>query len=263
MTDSCGRQDGIGSRFFTILNGGTTVAATEVSSRARASSASQGANGQPVSVRRGVDVTWVYPNRSGDRVVPIGQSERVEVQLPVVDNGTYAGYQIVNGARRALPLGSSLDAEKGMFYWQPATGFLGVHDLEFVPDSGAGAVRVRAVVGTAVQAAIDAPQAGVVSSSFAVAGWAIDQAAPSGTGIDTVHVWAYPATGATPIFLGVAIYGDVRPDIGSLFGMQFTAASYSLAVEQLAPGTYDLVVYPHSAVTGDFHGAQVVTVTVP
>ena len=61
-----------------------------------------------------------------------------------------------------------------------------------------------------------------------------------------------------PVFLGVAAYGDARPDIGALFGEQFTRASYSLTVEHLAPGTYDLVVYPHSAVTGDFHAAQVV-----
>jgi hypothetical protein len=194
-----------------------------------------------------------------------------------VDGATYSGYQVVNGERRALPLGSSLDAAQGVFYWQPAPGFLGAHDLEFVvsrlprPVDGVGGtppggddavVRVRAVVGTAVEMAIDTPVAGAVASSFVVAGWAVDLAAGSGTGIDTVHVWAYPATGAAPIFLGVAAYGDARPDIGALFGQQFSGASYSLAVDRLPPGTYDIVVYPHSAVTGDFHGAKVVRVSV-
>jgi len=102
-----------------------------------------------------------------------------------------------------------------------------------------------------------------VSSSFTIAGWAIDEAATTGTGIDTVHVWAYPASGANPIFLGIADYGDARPDIGALFGEQFANASYSLDINDLAPGVYDLVVYPHSAVSGDFHGAQVVRVKVP
>jgi len=123
-----------------------------------------------------------------------------------------------------------------------------------------------------VQAVIDTPSpnrgGGVpflglpVRNAFTIAGWAIDEAAASGTGIDTVHVWAYPVGGTPPIFLGVAEYGDARPDIGALFGVQFTGSSYSLAVEGLAPGSYDIVVYPHSSVTGDFHGAQVVRVTV-
>jgi hypothetical protein len=203
--------------------------------------------------------------------VAIGQSERVEVVLPAAIAASYTGYQIVNGERRALPLGSSLDAVQGIFYWQPAAGFLGAHDLEFV-SSRRDVVRVRAVVGTSVQAVIDTPPPHTgggnpfvglpVASSFVVAGWAIEQAAATGTGIDTVHMWAYPATGAAPIFLGVAAYGDARPDIGALFGDQFTDASFSLTVNNLAPGAYDIVVYPHSAVTGGFHGAQVVRVTV-
>jgi len=78
-----------------------------------------------------------------------------------------------------------------------------------------------------------------------------------------VHVWAYPVTGAPPLFLGVAAYGGARPDIGALFGAQFIGASYRLVVDDLPPGTYDVVVYPHSAVTGDFRGAQVVRVTTP
>src|SRR4029450_10336624 len=44
---------------------------------------------------------------------------------------------------------------------------------------------------------IDVPGMGsTVSSSFAVAGWAVDTGAPSGTGVDAVHVWAFPTSGA-------------------------------------------------------------------
>ena len=230
-----------------------------------------------IVVRRGLETSLVAPNSAGTRVVPIGQGERVDVQLPAIDGATYAGYQVVNGQRRTLPMGSSLDAAQGIFYWQPAAAFLGAYDLEFVAVRGVRGqadhvMRVRAVVGTSVQAVIDTPRSrrggghpflGLpVSSPFTIAGWAIDEAAATGTGIDTVHVWAYPAAGGAPIFLGVAAYGDARPDIGALFGEQFTGASYSLAVDHLPQGTYDLVVYPHSAVAGDFRGAQVVRVTV-
>src|SRR5881392_726039 len=50
-----------------------------------------------------------------------------------------------------------------------------------------------------------------VNVPFIVAGWTIDQIAASGTGMDTVHVWAIPPIGP-PTFLGVAGMGGSRPD---------------------------------------------------
>ena len=93
-------------------------------------------------------------------------------------------------------------------------------------------------------------------------GWAVDVAAPSGTGIDTIHVWAFPASGGAPTFAGVPALGGVRPDVGAFFGSQFTASGYNMLVSGLAPGTYDVVVYAHSSVTNAFAAAQVVRVTV-
>ena len=69
-------------------------------------------------------------------------------------------------------------------------------------------------------------------------------------------------TGADPIFLGVAAYGDTRSDVGKMFGETFAKASYSLTVDGLPPGSYDVVVYPHRAKTNTFEGAQVVRVVV-
>ena len=123
-------------------------------------------------------------------------------------------------------------------------------------------VRVRVVVGTSVLANIDTPAAGIVPSSFLIAGWAIDQAATTGSGIDAVHVWAFPTNGTKAMFLGTAAYGDTRSDIASMFGSQFGPSSFSLWVPSLASGTYDVVVYPYSSVTHDFHGAKVVRVTI-
>jgi hypothetical protein len=265
VVDNCARAEGIGSRFFNVLNGGglagqPTFAKAAVGRQAVIADASL--LDAPVEVRRGIESTLVYPGLAGDRVIAIGQSERVEVKMPHLDGARYTGYQTVNGERRALPLGSSLDAAQGIFYWQPAAGFLGSFQLEFVTAPDGAPVRVRAVVGTSVQAAIDTPQAGATAGAFTIAGWAIDLAATAGTGVDAVHVWAHPVTGASPIFLGAASYGEGRPDIGALFGAQFTGASFSLPVAGLAPGTYDVVVYPHSTVAGDFRGAQVVRVTV-
>ena len=161
--------------------------------------------------------------------------------------------------------GSSLDAAEGIFYWQPAAGFLGIYNLEFslVAQDLSPAVAVRIVVGPSMRMAIDAPAAGAtVEQPFLVAGWALDLAATNGAGIDTVHVWAYPTTGGAPIFLGVAATSDPRPDVAAIYGPQFEGSSYHLVAKPLIPGTYDIVVYPRRAATGAFDGAQGVRVTV-
>jgi len=272
VVDSCGRADGIGSRFFTVQNGGALApgAAQSLAAPALAVAAHAVGNAtdQPIEVRRNAGTASIEPSPSGTRVVAIAPGERVELWLPEA-TAPYAGYQLVNGKRRALPLGSSFDAGGGVFYWQPAAGFLGSYQLEFV---GADTlIRVTAVVGTSVQAVIDTPSQasgggtpflGVpVGQSFTIAGWAVDLAATSGTGVDTVHVWAHPQSGGAPIFLGVAEYGGYRPDIAALYGEQYGRSSYTLVTRPIPKGTYDLVVYPHSAVLGGF-SARVVRVHV-
>ena len=111
---------------------------------------------------------------------------------------------------------------------------------------------------------VDTPQDGSsVSPRFTIAGWALDAGAATGTGVDAVHVWAYPAAGGAPVFAGAGVLGDARPDVGAIFGAQFANAGYHLEVSTLPPGTYTLVVYGHSTVTGAFSVEQHVRVTVP
>jgi hypothetical protein len=80
--------------------------------------------------------------------------------------------------------------------------------------------------------------------------------------VDTVHVWAYPTAGGEPIFLGVAARDGSRADVAATYGVQFENSSYSLIVDRLPPGTYDVVVYPHRAMTATFDGAQAVRIAV-
>jgi hypothetical protein len=109
---------------------------------------------------------------------------------------------------------------------------------------------------------IDAPAAnGVVSASgFHVGGWAVDRGATTGTGVDTLHMWAWPDSGP-PIWAGVASYGAARADLGALMGAQFTNSGFN-AIVTLPPGTYDLVIYSHSTVTGSFNTARSVRIVV-
>ena len=103
---------------------------------------------------------------------------------------------------------------------------------------------------------LPANNARVPSNGFPVAGWAIDAAAVGSTGVDVVHVWAHPTSGATPIFLGAASFSVARPDVGAAFGQTyFTGSGFSLNAT-VAPGTYDLVVYARSTIAGTFNNAQ-------
>ncbi len=111
--------------------------------------------------------------------------------------------------------------------------------------------------------ALDAPcPNAAVQQPFLVAGWAIDRAAAEGTGVDAVHVYAFPAdasgavTGAPPIFLGGAQYGFSRPDVGAVYGSQFTNSGYQLWVSGLPPGYYSLVAYAHSTTSGAWQYSQ-------
>jgi hypothetical protein len=110
---------------------------------------------------------------------------------------------------------------------------------------------------------IDIPQTGnAVDRSFTVAGWALDLAAEDGSGVDTVDVWAYPATGADPIFLGAAAIGGARPDVAATYGAQFERSSFDLVATGLRAGAYDVVVYAHRSRTNRFDAAQAVRIEV-
>ena len=101
----------------------------------------------------------------------------------------------------------------------------------------------------------------VVARGFAVAGWAIDLGAPSGTGVDAVHVYAFPTNGAPSIFVGVAAYGYARADVGGAYGSRFTNSGFNIGAGNVPAGVYDLVVYAHSSVTGTFNNWRVARVT--
>ena len=114
-----------------------------------------------------------------------------------------------------------------------------------------------------VQVVIDTPRSQQdVGQPFMLAGWAADLDAATGTGIDTLHVWAYPATGGAPVFLGTPALGGARPDVAAVHGDQFRTSGFGLPLRGLIPGTYDLAVFPWSNVTGVFAPPSIVHVTV-
>jgi hypothetical protein len=111
--------------------------------------------------------------------------------------------------------------------------------------------------------AVDSPVlATTVAATFTVSGWAAAGNASTDSGVDAVHVWAYPVLGGAPIFVGAATVGQPRPDVAALFGGTFADSGYTLMAGPLAAGTYDLVVIAHNARTGLFDNFRIIRFTV-
>ena len=149
-TDDAGNTDGIGSRFFTIQN-------PDGASEAKSNCFSGGIpmpplpgfeinrlanlplnNSQPLRVIKEDHSLKgqqnLYQDKNGSIRVEISQGERIEINL----GKPMAGYLLVRNDYRPLPFGSTLDLEKGMFYWLPAPGYYGTYRLVFAlagPDS--------------------------------------------------------------------------------------------------------------------------------
>jgi hypothetical protein len=145
VKDNFGYSDGIGIRYFTIQN--NNPIATQSGTNAGSDMAvvfpgprektpvhprqedDQGLPieidiNEPVWVKTGYDVdsgaSAVYPGAAGAVEIAIPEAERVEIH--------FAGPAAALGL---LPIGSSLDRERGIFYWQPGAGVLGTHRLVF------------------------------------------------------------------------------------------------------------------------------------
>jgi hypothetical protein len=232
-----------------------------------------------VQGRRGFDLDLplrTYTPSSGAIDVQAEELDRIELHLSSTGHPQYSGYLQTAAGLRPLPVGSSLDAWTGTFTWMPGVGFYGTYHLTFVRWSGATAVSrqdVRITLNAkgsnrvGPQTIIDAPTAGAsVGSPFFVGGWAADLDSTVDTGVNAVHVWAYPLDGRgnrlDPIFIGPSYYGGARPDVAAVYGDRFGNSGYGIIVNGLPPGTYDIAVFAFSTVVNTFTPARIVRVTV-
>jgi hypothetical protein len=109
VVDNQGRGDGIGSRYFNVLNSGGAAAPLQTS---LSSAPLKGTTPQ------------LKLDDDGVLRVEIGELERIELDL-----GASSGGLLINREERSLPIGSTLKG--GVFYWQAGLGFFGDYDLIF------------------------------------------------------------------------------------------------------------------------------------
>jgi len=136
--DNFGRGEGLGSRYFNVLN----------SSFATGAAVPEDVIGGPaareaVRVRHGLNVHRRSEpiTRDLDGVYSVTMEEVGHIELHL---GAATGNTLVDGGAHALPIGSTLKG--GVFYWQPGPGFLGEYTMQFErPDGTRIPVRVSIV----------------------------------------------------------------------------------------------------------------------
>jgi hypothetical protein len=144
VSDDLGRADGIGSRFFSVLNTESSPAGAGLPLDGGAMRAADldlvPADPTPLPAGRGFGTarrSLVHGAAGGSFELEIPETGRLEIELgrDREDRGlVYRGYHVVGGVLRPLPVGSTLDPLTGRWSWQPGPGFLGSYDLVFVAE---------------------------------------------------------------------------------------------------------------------------------
>lgn len=155
-TDNGGNNDGIGSRYFSIENSGTsrnmaagTAEQAAHTGRMMASrwEAEEIIGGlprdrfSPVRFKRGfgkAEDCEVLPGDDGNTILRMEELERIVIRLEepgimdTLTRGRYSGYLATGDMLQPLPIGSTLDTRRGIFYWAAGPGFYGDYELVFV-----------------------------------------------------------------------------------------------------------------------------------
>lgn len=278
VTDSAGRSEGIGSRYFTVLNSSADAcerAECEVrSAEVRSAEVRSAQAGTEVYARTGFDVRRAFVPLSvvnGVPTVRVPEMGRVELQIP----GVVGGALRANGQSRDMPVGMSIDAAAGMVRWSIGPGYLGTYRLAFdIPESRTLEVEIvitpMALADEPVRMHLDAAHAAPRTPHFVLHGWALDPQADTGAGIGAVHVWGHRRSAecgvrsaahvrgaeCAPVFLGVATLGIARPDVAAAHGEQFPTAGFVFSGQVPDAGEWEITAYVWSTRTGRFEDAR-------
>jgi hypothetical protein len=150
-TDNAGNIDGIGSRYFTIQNTGGSGSQRSLVNGHWSLENKSGSwipagswFDESVCFKKGYNENArpqrIYPGASGMIDIEINQMERIEINL---GQQGLKGFHIIGDQSRPLPVGSTLDREKGIFYWQPGAGFTGFYRLLFMDTTKNRLVKIN------------------------------------------------------------------------------------------------------------------------
>jgi hypothetical protein len=139
-TDSGGNTDGMGSRYFSILNTGSSQVSAVNTKQSNAPGFTDIIDiplsyDNPVELKRGYNDSFlaeqISPDSDGIVHIQCQELERIELLVSHAGNKV-EGYLVVGQRLKSLPIGSTLDSRTGTFSWIPGPGFVGTYRLVFV-----------------------------------------------------------------------------------------------------------------------------------
>jgi hypothetical protein len=160
--DNAGNADGIGSRYFTIQNTGTTSSQHEAIDRYQNKEKyhlkSQISEipinfSDPIAIKKRfmpqAKIQVIHSDENGIFKIEIPELDHIEIHLNpnFQDLGFIRsiGYLVVGDHLRSLPLGSTFDIEKSIFYWQPGVGFWGNYRFVFLLKHQTGEIEKKII----------------------------------------------------------------------------------------------------------------------
>jgi phosphodiesterase/alkaline phosphatase D-like protein len=128
--DNAGNVDGIGSRYFTIVN-------TDSSGSLETQNAFKSID-NPENILRPTSKLFKVKNAGKIDNLTIKELEYVALRLVDEDQSVVRGFLEMDDRLNPLPIGSTLDVKNGIFFWHPGPGFFGRYNLVFVIESPTG-----------------------------------------------------------------------------------------------------------------------------
>ena len=162
VTDSANNTDGVGSRYFTVINSGNsrnTSSQTASADKPRGmpkklSQLSQLSqfpidSGSPILMKKGFaknqPFAKIHAHESGNYILEIAELETLEIVFPGLCR-VYSGFMEVGDLLKPLPVGSTLDSENNKFLWSPGPGFVGEYSLVFMEEYGNGERLLKKII---------------------------------------------------------------------------------------------------------------------
>jgi len=159
VTDDAGNTDGIGSRYFFIERDAADYSAATVADKPFEGMMESDllskipVNSSPILLKLGYSKTkarMVHADQMGIHRIEADELELIEINLqelfPIAHK--IEGYLTTNGRLQALPVGSTLDGQRGVFHWQLAAGFNGTYRLVFILRDETGQLTRKEIIVT-------------------------------------------------------------------------------------------------------------------
>jgi hypothetical protein len=167
VTDNAGNIDGVGSRYFRILNveNLSTGSAAVLGHADDMTIQNLPVSSTPIHLKKGYKTEGepyvLYPDNEGSITIDIKEDERVEIQLGDKNEmagsmeqetgrtDAWTGFLLIVHKLKSLTIGSTLDVSKGIFYWQPGPGFIGEYQFVFIekgPDGELTKKNIKLVI---------------------------------------------------------------------------------------------------------------------